>query len=297
MEKKVLFEYLRDGGVPSDARVASVCFMIAVIVDVFEQEEGRYVMRLTNSKNTKKSFALPPIHSDWKDMIRRQHDMIEDYRDECLEGFCGFKAFLTDSEWSVCVVDHFYLNHKCGDCPSLYRHEINKLRCQKSNHNDKTDYSVADMERCWDDLTHAQRKRCTKDAAQFLTVYVDDPLLLPEYTKLVSIVRGNVGVSGSALVHCLASVTEGTHTLRTTLTRGTLREPITRQGGCVAMMAHELCVALAEALAVKHADALLELEADVKKTKPKRMKHKFRRLDNMIFKSNMLTHMDWGAEE
>jgi hypothetical protein len=296
-KKNFMCQHLRDGSVPTDDTTADSCLFIAMLNDLFSEDmPNQYTFRLVYTTNTQHVTNLPPIHENWKMLAQSHRDDMAAYRAELSDGFSGYRVFATSSHWSVVVIDTMYAVHVCDNCLSMYKHEINSMRCKDSSNH--MSYPAEDLARFWYSLSHDLRSECVRKASFLLVLYIDDQTTVPEYRKLVSVVRGDVSCSGSTLIRCLDIVTEGTCYLRTRVERSILSEPVLRNGGYVALMAHELCVALVDAYTESVANSLME-EPVVVTSKPKKVKKKSRerfmkRLDHMVFGSDMLTCSSWA---
>lgn len=297
--------HLQDGSVPPDDNASDSCLFIAMLHDLFSNDmPGQYSFGLIYAKNRQHVIALPTIHENWKLLAKSQREDMDEYRATLSEGFTGYRVFeLCRTKWSVVVLDTMYANHVCDGCMNLYTYEINATRCKSSNH---MSYSATDMARFWDSCSHDRRKEIVSEASFLLVLYVDDTTLPPEHLKLVSVIRGDVNLSGSTLLKCLDVVSEGTYLLRTPVRRPTLREPLLKNEGFVSLMGHELSMSMVQAFSDSMAQSLMEPEPSPPPAKMSRKKEKkglkkrerfMKRLESMLFGSDVQICSSWADVE
>jgi hypothetical protein len=261
---------------------------------------GEYSFGLIYEKNRQHVITLPAIHENWKVLAKNHREEMDEYRTTLSAGFTGYRVFeICKSKWSVVVIDTMYANHVCHGCMNLYTYEINAIRCKNSNH---MTFSATDLARFWDSSSRDRRNEIVSEAAFLLMLYVDDTTLSPDHLKLVSVVRGNVNVSGSTLTTCLDVVSEGTYLLRTPVKRPALREPLLKTEGLVSLMGHEMSMSIVQAYVDSVAQSLMEPEPDTtsRKKQKKGLKKRERfmkRLESMIFGSDVQICSSWADGE
>jgi len=197
------------------------------------------------------------------------------------------------------------LTHTCRKCQTVYFSDVNRIWCMAShtgctgigksswNHDEQT------LVRCWDMMTHEDRRRFVKPLAPCIDDY--EPVN-PLAKKLWAVVNGRIEVSGSALMGSLQEATEETHLLR-------VSEPDLKKMAVdvyddprdiLALVAHHMLVSLASFHADHHANMFMaemarEEQLRQQQQAAKDKKNHFKWLEKTIFE--MPFDIPWDIEE